>query len=374
MTNNCHLNFNIFNSIILAGVIQGFVFGLVVLTNKKFRNPTNNFLAWLIVVYSLSNLQYYLIDIELFTRDEFYASIFVQWALLMPALLLFYGRNLIGKPLSKLARWLYAIPFLLSTIQSSHYKILEQTTELDDGFIEYMNISLAVSEYLAMLYNIGVIIYLLVAITRYRRQQTFKAQHVDMKLNWFSRTLFLIGVVTLVWAIQEATFESGSSYDYFYPLWILIAVLIYWLGHLGIYKYGINEERKKIRKTIYNRYSISEVLPGKSEHITSLENYLKTERNFLNPNISLDEIANHLNLSTGHLSKIINTELGMSFKDYLNNLRVEEAKRNLKDPEFSNYTLVAIGLEAGFNSKSAFNASFKKITGLTPSQFRSQQG
>jgi len=51
-------------------------------------------------------------------------------------------------------------------------------------------------------------------------------------------------------------------------------------------------------------------------------------------------------------------------------LRVEEAKLYLTDTDFSNYTLVAIGLEAGFNSKSAFNNSFKKITGQTPSQFK----
>jgi AraC-like DNA-binding protein len=354
-------------------VIQGFVFGLVVMTNKNFRNPTNNLLAWLIVVYSISNLQYYFLDIELFTPGEFYATIFIQWALLMPALLLSYGRNLIEKPLSQLWKWLFVIPFLLSFLLNSSYKILEHTTEVGPEVYNFMNITLLVSEYFAMLFNIVVIIYLLVVVSRHRKQHSFKAGQVYMKLNWFSRTLFLIGVVTLIWVIQESTFERGSSYDYFYPLWILIAVLIYWLGHLGIYKYGINEERKKIRKTVYDRYSVTEVLANKNEHIAALEHYLKTERNFLNPNVSLDEIANHLNLSTGHLSKVINTELGVSFKDYLNNLRVEEAKRYLLDPEFSNYTLVAIGLEAGFNSKSAFNASFKKITGITPSQFRSQQ-
>ena len=84
----------------------------------------------------------------------------------------------------------------------------------------------------------------------------------------------------------------------------------------------------------------------------------------------MEKTAEALELSQGHLSKIINTELGVGFKDYINALRVEEAKTYLLDKEFSNYTLVAIGLEAGFNSKSAFNSSFKKITGETPSQFK----
>lgn len=89
--------------------------------------------------------------------------------------------------------------------------------------------------------------------------------------------------------------------------------------------------------------------------------------------MTLEKTAEALELSQGHLSKIINTELDVSFKDYINALRVEEAKSYLSDGDFSNYTLVAIGLEAGFNSKSAFNASFKKITGQTPSQFKKRQ-
>ena len=59
----------------------------------------------------------------------------------------------------------------------------------------------------------------------------------------------------------------------------------------------------------------------------------------------------------------------MSFPDYVNNLRVGKAKEFLRTGEFSNYTLVAIGLEAGFNSKTSFYNTFKKNTGLTPLQF-----
>ncbi len=191
-------------------------------------------------------------------------------------------------------------------------------------------------------------------------------------MNWFKITLILLFITTLIWAYSEIMYGDSDDISYFYPLWIIVAFLIYWLGHLGMYKYGINEQRKKIRKTVHDRYSITEILPQKNEHITAMKQFLEGDRNFLDPNISLDTIANELNLSSGHLSKVINTELGISFKDYLNNLRIDEAKLYLKDPEFANYTLAAIGLEAGFNSKSAFNASFKKITDLTPSQYRQQ--
>jgi len=112
---------------------------------------------------------------------------------------------------------------------------------------------------------------------------------------------------------------------------------------------------------------------SKSELVTKLERFVVLERNFLDSQLSQEKVAENLGVSTGHLSKTINTELNQSFKEYLNKLRVNEAKLYLKNPEFSKYTLVAIGLEAGFNSKSAFNTSFKKIAGLTPSEFKKKQ-
>ena len=62
--------------------------------------------------------------------------------------------------------------------------------------------------------------------------------------------------------------------------------------------------------------------------------------------------------------------MNTSFPDYLNSYRIEEAKSYLKNPEFSKYTIVSIGLEAGFNSKSSFYSVFKKATGQTPATFK----
>jgi AraC-like DNA-binding protein len=91
---------------------------------------------------------------------------------------------------------------------------------------------------------------------------------------------------------------------------------------------------------------------------------------FLDSMLTLDKLAEEMKLSKSHLSRIINSELGIGFRDYLNSLRLEEAKLHLLNPEFASYTLVAIGLEAGFNSKTTFNTVFKKITTMTPSEYR----
>lgn len=159
-------------------------------------------------------------------------------------------------------------------------------------------------------------------------------------------------------------------YDFWNFIWIVIAVMIYWLGHVGIYKYGIEEERKKIRSHTLERSSIIVVDKQKSEHLALFENMIVQQKLFLDPEITQDKVADALNISKSHFSRLINNELGTSFPEYINQLRVKEAKYYLKHPDFANYTLVSIGLEAGFASKTTFNNTFKKITGMTPSEYK----
>ena len=74
-----------------------------------------------------------------------------------------------------------------------------------------------------------------------------------------------------------------------------------------------------------------------------------------------------------HLSQLLNENLNQKFYDFVNGYRVEEAKRALFDPANDHLTILAVALEAGFSSKSAFNAAFKKFAGTTPSDFRKQR-
>ncbi|MBT8262958.1 MAG: helix-turn-helix transcriptional regulator [Bacteroidia bacterium] len=367
------MNFNIFNSLILAGVIQGLLFGVVFLFNKKYRAKSTYYLIAWIVSYSLSNLQYYLLDTGIVDFEGFYDYVYIAWPLLMPALIIMYCHTLLY-PKRKIS-WgerLLFVPFILGFILGVSYKIFRAMEFKHEGLSVFFIELTPIGELLAILFSMIAIIYMLITVHRFQKKESYSVNKVSLQLNWFKITLILLFITTLIWAYSEIMYGDSDDISYFYPLWIIVAFLIYWLGHLGMYKYGINEQRKQIRKTVHDRYSITEVLPQKNEHITAMKQFLEGDRNFLDPNISLEAVATHLGISSGHLSKVINTELRTSFKDYLNKLRIKEAKLYLKDPDFSNYTLVAIGLEAGFNSKSAFNASFKKITGLTPSQFRQE--
>ena len=95
---------------------------------------------------------------------------------------------------------------------------------------------------------------------------------------------------------------------------------------------------------------------------------MTNEQPWLEPELTLAELAHRLRTNTSLLSHVINTGCGQNFNDFVNSYRVVEAERKLKDPRLGHYSLVGIALESGFNSKSTFNRVFKKLTGRTPSE------
>ena len=92
------------------------------------------------------------------------------------------------------------------------------------------------------------------------------------------------------------------------------------------------------------------------------------EQPWLEPELTLAELAHRLRTNTSLLSHVINTGCGQNFNDFVNSYRVAEAGRKLQDPRLAHYSLVGIALESGFNSKSTFNRVFKKLAGRTPGE------
>jgi AraC-like DNA-binding protein len=146
--------------------------------------------------------------------------------------------------------------------------------------------------------------------------------------------------------------------------------LIYLFGHIGIYKFSILKERNIIRKFLLLESKPVHYPKDKSGYRADLIRIIEEEKGYLNPSFSLKTLSKDLGISQSHLSRIFKTEFDTSFTTYINSLRISNAKTFLSNSDFSNYTLVAIGLEAGFNSKTTFNTTFKKYTGKTPSEYR----
>lgn len=105
---------------------------------------------------------------------------------------------------------------------------------------------------------------------------------------------------------------------------------------------------------------------------TELEKLLKAEQIYLEPSLSLRSLAAKLQVHPNQLSWYLNEGLGSNFNDYINKHRLEHFKQLALNPANSHISLLGLAYESGFNSKSVFNASFKKHYGLTPSKYLAQ--
>jgi len=104
--------------------------------------------------------------------------------------------------------------------------------------------------------------------------------------------------------------------------------------------------------------------------LKKLDQFMQIKQPYLDPSITVKQLADKLTISDRVLSQIINEYMKQNFYDFINNYRINFAKNLLNNPVDNKMTVLEILYEAGFNSKSAFNVAFKKETGVTPSQFR----
>ena len=108
----------------------------------------------------------------------------------------------------------------------------------------------------------------------------------------------------------------------------------------------------------------------KREYLQLIQRYMLETKPHLDSNLTVTQLANGMGISTHHLSHVINTELDQNFFDFINNYRIADAKRILDEDAQGKRSITEVMYDVGFNSKSVFNTYFKKLTGMTPSQYR----
>ncbi len=107
--------------------------------------------------------------------------------------------------------------------------------------------------------------------------------------------------------------------------------------------------------------------------LSALKQAMEEDKVFLDPELSLPKLAEELGTSVNHLSQAINAGHSMSFFDYVNQFRVAEAARMLRQKECQFPAILDVALSVGFNSTSTFYTAFKKATGQTPAKYRRSQ-
>lgn len=118
----------------------------------------------------------------------------------------------------------------------------------------------------------------------------------------------------------------------------------------------------------YKNSGMSESFKTKLSH--DLDLLMRQEKLYRANDLRLDSVASKLNTNRHFISQIINEVFGKNFFDYLNSMRVEEAKHLLEDTSKKQLNIIQVAYSVGFNNKSTFNSVFKRITGVTPTEYR----
>jgi len=165
-----------------------------------------------------------------------------------------------------------------------------------------------------------------------------------------------VALIWLAYCIAAYTSYIIGALSFTFILYLIILLLVFRNNQTSTFF----QEKEKYKNKELDAVTIEDV---KQKIALIVEREL-----FLNPQLTLDETAKELKLSKHVLSQYLNEQMGKSFTNVINEYRIEKAKVLLHSQ--NNYTIEAVGYDCGFNSKSTFFSTFKKITGKTPSEFQ----
>jgi AraC-like DNA-binding protein len=180
--------------------------------------------------------------------------------------------------------------------------------------------------------------------------------------------LALILVVAALWLVRFV-FIDVHLVNYF-PRWIWVTLqFLLSIGPLlFFYVRSIKKPDPKFTRKV--------PLPSSRDKLIQkgywLRHQMKAHRFYLDAELSLNSLAKELGISIHELSKIINTGLRKNFNDFVNEFRIQEVVRKMKDPAYDRITLLGIAYDCGFNSKTTFNRAFKEITGKSPAEYKAE--
>lgn len=299
---------------------------------------------------------------------------------------------------------IHFLPFLISIISFIPFYILSNESKINifKSLGKGIEIQITINDILMPLSGLVYIILSIIKLWRYKQIIRHEFSYLEkINLNWL--IYVIVGIIVFYLTIL-------LTWNNIYLYYALVGFVIF-IGFFGIKQVGIFSQ---------TRYIVSETGKSISEHesnpIATAENHLnnvlteiptiinseipksinkyekstltdesatnihqdlirimQSEQLYKNPDLTLDELSEALSVLPNHLSQVINSLENKTFYDYINQLRVNEFIGLISKVDNKKYTLLSLAFECGFNSKSSFNRNFKKVTGLTPSEYLKQK-
>ncbi|MEO0898684.1 MAG: helix-turn-helix domain-containing protein [Bacteroidota bacterium] len=373
----------------LMAAVQGLLLILVINTLQRPIPRSNQILSLLLLVFSLT----------LISRVAVYDREIFQWLprlLLIPDFLYFLYAPLFVTYISRLLRsrdkgfqlrdLLQFIPFFLHLLFYIPFFLMDKGEFINLSVDQRFRPTFERLGGFAFLYNLGYWVY---------AQRMIRSYEVDSdnqyssgsNVNFLKTVMWLKAICLVLWAgiyaigtygwIQDLdlAFMTDTLTD---SLWIGFSLTVFLLGYFALKEPDIFRlPETQVENPLIEAINPPEEDAEKEQEVdTELKmrvgEWMEKERPFLNPKLSLPDLAEQIGTNPHELSRVINQGYGRNFNDFVNSYRVEAFKQTALDPAFQHHTFLAIALHVGFNSKTAFNRSFKKLTGQTPREYFEQ--
>ncbi len=368
----------------LIVISQGLFLALVLLLKREKPRQANILLAVLLILFSLCLYDSFAIWSKLHYQWPHLFLIYAPCYFLIGPVTYFYFKTILQKYRFKKTDLIYLLPPLCIVVW--RWNIYGLDTEAKREFL----VEKVFASYYSFNYpgiSNGDITMGLAAVS------LFTFAYLIWKMDWkkaIDDPLCRIFIFFLGFAVAELTYLIiyNTSYYNFYWDYIVVsgmAIFIYGVGYMGYQQEGTEGDSVvEVREGTATeqppspqpkeKYIRSSLTDTASQSIAKrLTDYMAQKKPYLNTDLRLPQLAESLDISTHHLSQVINKELNKSFTEFVNEYRVEEAKDLLSDPKKDHFLIIDVGYSAGFNNKTSFYKIFKENTGYSPSMYRKKK-
>lgn len=359
------------NLVILLGMLQGFIFSILLFGSVR-RRPANRYLAWLLLLASMASLKLWMTMKGWFGLPYMpFVDALVPMIVAMPMgpLIYFYVISSLH-PDFRFARRdrIHFFPIIIDLVPQLTAMlfiglVLTRAIKNNPGpwgqFIDDYNVYADIPRWL----SITVYLWLAsraISAVKGRRPESAKWLRQLIRVFLVFQGIWLLYLVPYV--IPKYTDFMLGHFDW-YPVYVPLAVLIYYLGIKGY----IVSQTSKASPNPRDRDLAERVL-------RTLKTTMEKDLLYLDPSLTVAALAEHTRIPQKQISAVLNQHLQKSFNEFVNEYRIRAIRERLLKGDAENLTIAAVAYEGGFNSLPTFQRAFKTIIGQTPSEFLVKSG
>jgi AraC-like DNA-binding protein len=383
------VNIPLANVVMLIGAAQGTLIGLIIV-QKHSALYANRFLALMMFAISAVLVHMVVEDLDLYGSLRLLFPVLLSLALTVTPFHFLYAKFLTNRSLRfRLRDTVHFIPFGLFLIMG--FASLADSSAGENFFTEHR----PVDQYpmFLLLFNWAVIIqglsYVIVILRRigiYDNEIRNVFSSIETRqLRWLRNITLLAAAAWCSFSIEHLFFSFHVNLSNFMFSSILIAVYLFTLGYLGMLKAEVleasspdaeiamthEEDVPAASAADASKYEKSGLTPETAAvYREKIIEVMEREKPYRQSDLTLSQLAERLAISPHNCSEVINTQLGKTFYDLINEYRIRDVRTALADPSQKHLKILALAFDAGFNSKASFNTIFKQLTHTTPSEFR----